>query len=486
MTFRRRIYSEILDDMVQHLLQNTALTDFRVGSVIRTILEAAALEDDTCYFEMAQLLRSFSFTSATGVELDRRLQDFDLEREPAAPALGEVVITAPRPVMRDTALVAPINVYSDATPERPRVDFVTTLNGVIPAGRVASAPIPIVSTVPGAFTNVPAGTIQFLRAAIAGLEGATCSSPIGTFGGRDAETDDDFRARARRHIRALPRGTVAALEGKVIGTKAFGPTGTLLGQVSSALLREERPGESTLYLLDATNRFGEATVTLAQPEVVLAAATAGQRHVRLPHAPIVAATLELTVQTPGVAVPLTLSARDPAAQRYFDLDDTTGVVTLEVLPTDHAFRDPRTGGAVPGLRAGASVTARYALYTGLLAEVQRVINGDPEDRLRYPGWKAAGTRVRVRFPLVRQIDVRLAVSPKEGYSRSDLVSPVTAVVEQYINGLGLGGEVVLARILALAMSVPGVFDVTVLQPTGNVATLENEVARAPRGSVLVA
>ncbi len=138
-----------------------------------------------------------------------------------------------------------------------------------------------------------------------------------------------------------------------------------------------------------------------------------------------------------------------------------------------------------GLRAGTAVTARFAHYTGLIGEVQRVINGDPDDRLRYPGWKAAGTRVRVRYPLVRQIDVRLAVTPREGFARGDLVPAVTATVEQYVNGLGLGAEVVLARIVALAMAVPGVFDVTALLPMGNVALLEDEVARAPSGSVVV-
>ncbi len=485
MTFRRRVFVEILQDMIDHVQLNTPLSDFRIGSVIRTLLEAAALEDDEAYFQMSQLLRDFSCTSATGIELDRRLLDFDLTREPAAPALGEIVLAAPRPVLRDAPLTAPITVYADETPQSPRIEFVTTQNGVIAAGRTAASPIPIVATVPGAVTNVPAGTIQFLRSPIAGIEGATCTNLIATFSGRDAESDDDFRARARRHIRALPRGTRAALEGKVIGCKAWSATGALLGQVSSALLREERPGESTLFVLDATNRFSQTSETLLQPELALAAATAGQRHVHLGRPPLVPGTLELVIRSPGVPAALMLHVSDPAFARHAELDDTTGVITFGTLPADHAYREPRTGAAAPGLRAGASVSARYACYTGLLAEVQGVINGDETDRLRYPGWKAAGTRVRVRFPWVRQVEVRLALTPREGFARGELISPVIAAVETYINGLGLGAEVVLARILALAMDVPGVFDATALMPTGNVVLLEDEVARAPRGSVVV-
>ena len=106
-------------------------------------------------------------------------------------------------------------------------------------------------------------------------------------------------------------------------------------------------------------------------------------------------TLELTVHTPGVPSVLTLAPSPPGATGHVELDDTTGVITLGTLPPDHAHRDPRTGAAAPGLRAGATVRATYAHYTGLIAEVQRVVSGDPDERLRYPGWKAAGTRVRV-------------------------------------------------------------------------------------------
>ncbi len=477
--FRRRVFAEILQDMVEHVRLNTPLTDFRVGSVIRTLLEAAALEDDEAYFQMAQLLRDFSFTSATGSGLDRRLADFDLAREPAQPALGEIVVNAPRPVLRDTPIPAPLTVYCDATPDHPRVELVTTRNGLMPAGATASLPIPIVATVPGAHTNIAAGQIAFLRSPVPGLEGATCENPISTSGGRDAETDDDFRARARWHIRALPRATPQALEGKAIGVRAFAASGDLLGQVSSALLREERPGESTLFILDATNRFAVSTETLLVPETVTAAATPGTRHLRLAHAPIVPATLRLTIRSPGVPATLALAAGDPA----LDIDDTTGVVTVGVLPADHAFRDA-SGRPAAGLAGGALVTAGYAYFTGLIGEVQRVLNGDPLDPIGHPGWKAAGTRVRVRFPAIREIGVRLIVTPREGHAREDLLGPVAAVVEQYINGLPLGAEVVLARIVALAMGVPGVFDVTALAPTGNVAVLEDEIARAPRGSVV--
>ncbi|NJL53741.1 hypothetical protein HC928_00450, partial [bacterium] len=80
MTFRPRTFEQILDDMIAYMQSRTEISDFNVGSVIRTVLEAAALEDDEQYFQMVQLLDLFSLTSARGEDLDRRLADFGITR----------------------------------------------------------------------------------------------------------------------------------------------------------------------------------------------------------------------------------------------------------------------------------------------------------------------------------------------------------------------------------------------------------------------
>lgn len=80
MSFRPRTYEEILDDMIAYMQARTSISDYNEGSVIRTILEAAALEDDEQYFQMVQLLDLFSLTTASGEDLDRRLSDFGITR----------------------------------------------------------------------------------------------------------------------------------------------------------------------------------------------------------------------------------------------------------------------------------------------------------------------------------------------------------------------------------------------------------------------
>lgn len=89
MAFKPRSFEDILNDMIAHMQSRTSISDYEPGSVIRTILEAAALEDDEQYFQMVQLLDLFSLTTAAGEDLDRRLSDFGITRRPARPATAK-------------------------------------------------------------------------------------------------------------------------------------------------------------------------------------------------------------------------------------------------------------------------------------------------------------------------------------------------------------------------------------------------------------
>ncbi len=91
MAFSPREFNQILSDMISYVRVNTTVTDFSIGAVVRSTLEAAALEDDEQYFQMVQLLDAFSVLTAKGSDLDRRVKDFNIFREPAKSAFGKVV-----------------------------------------------------------------------------------------------------------------------------------------------------------------------------------------------------------------------------------------------------------------------------------------------------------------------------------------------------------------------------------------------------------
>jgi uncharacterized phage protein gp47/JayE len=91
MAFVPRTFEQILDDMIAYVKVQTNLTDFEIGSAIRTILEAAALEDDEQYFQMVQLLDAFSIQTSAGSDLDARVADFNIIRLQPAVEQGELV-----------------------------------------------------------------------------------------------------------------------------------------------------------------------------------------------------------------------------------------------------------------------------------------------------------------------------------------------------------------------------------------------------------
>jgi len=89
--FTPKTSEEILRDSINYLYSNTNISDFNVGSVIRTILEAMSIEDAEQYFQMYSILQSFFLDTASGSTLDDRAAQYDVVRTPASVSSGEVV-----------------------------------------------------------------------------------------------------------------------------------------------------------------------------------------------------------------------------------------------------------------------------------------------------------------------------------------------------------------------------------------------------------
>ena len=90
MAFVPRTAEEILNDAINYVTINTNITDFNVGSVIRTLLEAVALEDATQYAQMLNILNSFFLANAAGGELNSRAAEYDITRKESSPSTGSV------------------------------------------------------------------------------------------------------------------------------------------------------------------------------------------------------------------------------------------------------------------------------------------------------------------------------------------------------------------------------------------------------------
>ena len=126
----------------------------------------------------------------------------------------------------------------------------------------------------------------------------------------------------------------------------------------------------------------------------------------------------------------------------------------------------------------------YNYYTGLLSLVHRTVYGDDRDLTTFPGVGAAGVQFQVLAPTVTEIILEIDVTLNEGVSIAAVENQVNSAVTGYINGLGVGEDVVAEEIRSRVIQINGIRDValTRLQNTFgsdivNISVADNEIAR---------
>ena len=591
MAFVPKSFEEILIGMIAHIRANTTLTDFTVGSAIRTILEACALEDDEQYYQMVQLLDAFRIATATGTDLDERAADLNLTRLAEKEAFGTVrfrngglttdslefdasagaltitlndatdfptsypydvrigegtpqvedvtvsnnAATAPgiltvsalvndhtigervsEVTSADITVAAGIQVQVAPSSTNLAIVFATQEAGTIVAGNYQSGLVDMLAATGSSDGNVPAGQVSQFTGSVP-FAGALVTNPTATSGGRDLETDTNFRNRLLRRLDELSRGTPLAVEGTVIGVE---DTNTGKRVVTSKLQEAFSNDDHKLYVDDGSGLVPEQTI-MAQ-STLSGAVTVGDTVIALVDvsnfpasgsvlvSPGVSGSVELLSYSAKGTASLTLDtgaanshlisaevvlvaiveASAESGQNFFQLpdfpvgensyeihDNSTGEFVQRTDVADYFLN--RSNGQIEytgaGLPAGTQVLANFAYFTGLLEKVQKVLNGDPNDPTNYPGVVAGGVIINVDIPTLRTITVTVSITAQSGFDEDDLADEVAINVAAYVDGLGIGENVIIASIIDVAMDVEGVYNVNVQNPVNDVVILEDEL-----------
>jgi hypothetical protein len=124
----------------------------------------------------------------------------------------------------------------------------------------------------------------------------------------------------------------------------------------------------------------------------------------------------------------------------------------------------------------------YQFYTELISHSHKVIDGSSSNPIDYPGVRAVGSSIEVLPPLVRSILMNLTVTPGEGVDLNGIKLQVKSSISSYVNGLGVGREVVLSEAVKRVQQVPGVKSVIInstspVAANGIISTGSYEVAR---------
>jgi uncharacterized phage protein gp47/JayE len=466
--FTIRRAQQILAEMIAQTVARTDMNDVSDTSVTKHILAAAARQDAEQYFQMYQLRQLFSIDTATGDDLDARaaeVQPSGITRIPAAKATGQVVFSR-----AGTSGTVTISIGSKVKTADGVIFTTTTAGSITPSsaqqiighgvGRDSNL-VTVVADLPGTNGNVVANTVIKFVIKPSGVDEVTNPSAFSL--GFDKETDDAFRARIKNYIRSLARSTIVALESGVLGAGADDTASTI--RYSKAVEDLIDRGNVTLYIDDGS---GTAETYVAVSGEVVTADLAGP-----PPGSAVGGETQLWLNYGAIkespAPVLTSSVRGAlVANTDYFLNSATGQINFD-----------------PALVASEVITASYTRYTGLIAEAQKIVDGDPDDPENYPGLRAAGILVKVRTPQVLIQTVVATITVKEGYSLADTRTAAKQAIMDYINTLGISGDVVRSEMIKRVMSVAGIYDVTVGTPASNVVLLDDQLARTTSGNVTV-
>jgi hypothetical protein len=106
----------------------------------------------------------------------------------------------------------------------------------------------------------------------------------------------------------------------------------------------------------------------------------------------------------------------------------------------------------------------YRHNTGLIAEANRIIYGDPRDPSTYPGVGAAGAEIFVREPLTRRIQVSIDIRINTGVPFAQTAEQVRTSVSSLINSNPVGQPISISSIVSAVNAIPGVKAVAISSP----------------------
>lgn len=197
MAFQIKDFASIAASSINWMKTATKkVTDFNIGSVVRTMIEAIAAEIDELYQQMFIGLKEAIPVSV--------YNSFDFTAIEAVPAGGLI-----RVVVTSSASSVLISAGTNFTTVGKQVTYTSTEDKTIAAGNTF-VDVPVVATTSGLVGNIAAGAAFTPSPTPSNYVSA--SNPTAFINGVDQETDDQRKLRFNDYIASLNRGTVKALD----------------------------------------------------------------------------------------------------------------------------------------------------------------------------------------------------------------------------------------------------------------------------------
>ena len=229
-------FTSIVASMINHMrTTQDQVTDFNVGSVARTMVEAPAVEIEEAYLQFLQgLMDSIPLAIYTA---------WGFARAEAVTATGQVLVT--RASSAGEWLLPAGTTF--AIPETDR--RYQAIDGVLFQDGVATMPVLVRAQLAGAAGNTIENTVT---AIVPPINGVSVNNPDPIRTGQDQETDTEMRLRFASYVRSLARGTVDAILFIARQSARTDDTGAVVESAQLVALEEQIPGLVIVYVYNGT------------------------------------------------------------------------------------------------------------------------------------------------------------------------------------------------------------------------------------------
>ncbi len=458
MTYTPKPAIEILRDLTAMIVGRTQLTDISNSSIITTVLSSIAQELASVERKLVSIRESYFLDTVSGIDLDERVRELPqgtISRHQASHASGAVL----QLTREDTTTELIIPAGSEVVCSRTSMTYRTIGDYTMIEGVALLNNIFIVASQSGSSGNCAIGEIDTIKSLPSDI--LTCTNIQALNNGFTEEDDSSLRARAKTYINSLSRSQRSALE--FLAVSFVGSTGERL-RYARLVEPENRPAYSELFVDDGTAEMSVQNRSRIGKVVGGIVPVGGQR-VLYHEAPATA---------PITASQIRINGQSIAQNRIISLHER-GIVYVQ------------------GLQAGDTWTigesSPYRVYTGIIAELQKEIEGDFSAPTRMTGFRAAGTRVVVKAitPTLISLIVNLKIKPY--YAASSVQTAVVQTLISYINSLAPMDTLYISQLVNQCIDIDGVLDIAFVnsqgQPLSNIEPQSSSPTRIKKDQITI-
>lgn len=215
MAFEPKKFDQIVEAMVQQTRQRTsAISDFEVGSVARTLYESFAYEIALLYEQMHLVYLSGFVATAEEPQLDMVVAILGIKR--GSPDFAEGVVTFNRDSGIDEEIEIPIGtvVSTKDTEKSPKKSYKTIEVKIIEKDKT-SIEVKVQAIERGEGSAVSAGAIEVMPQPVPGVKSVTNQEAI-RFTGKRAETDEELRQRTKSALLSSGKASIISIENALL------------------------------------------------------------------------------------------------------------------------------------------------------------------------------------------------------------------------------------------------------------------------------